>query len=129
MRTSRMEGFSDGVFAIPITLLVLEISVPAGSEEDLLGAVLDQWPSYLAYVVSFASVGAVWLAHTVVTEYLHHADAWLLLVSALWRYAVRASLVRPDAPDDDLALLTRRLTPGLAGYVVMICAQRRHPEV
>jgi uncharacterized membrane protein len=77
-----MEAFSDGVFAIAITLLVLKISVPAGSEEDLLGAVLDQWPSYLAYVVSFASVGAVWLAHTVVTEYLHHADAWLLRLTS-----------------------------------------------
>jgi uncharacterized membrane protein len=48
-----MEAFSDGVFAIAITLLVLEIAVPAGSEADLLGAVLDQWPSYLAYLVSF----------------------------------------------------------------------------
>lgn len=50
-----MEAFSDGVFAIAITLLVLEIAVPAGSEADLLGAVLDQWPSYLAYLVSFST--------------------------------------------------------------------------
>ena len=56
--------------AIAITLLILEISVPAGSEDDLLQALLEQWPSYLAYVVSFATVGAIWLAHTAVTEYL-----------------------------------------------------------
>ena len=39
----------------------------------------DQWPSYLAYVVSFASVGAVWLAHTVVTEYLHQVAGRVFL--------------------------------------------------
>lgn len=44
------------------------------------------------------------------------------LVSALWRYAVHAALVQPDAADDEVAMLTSRLTPGLAGYVVMICA-------
>jgi TMEM175 potassium channel family protein len=64
-----MEAFSDGVFAIAITLLVLEIAVSAGSEADLLGAVLDQWPSYLAYLVSFSTIGAIWLEHTVITEF------------------------------------------------------------
>ena len=70
-----MEAFSDGVFAIAITLLILEISVPAGSHEDLVGALLDLWPSYLAYLVSFSTIGAVWFAHTVITEYLDHADS------------------------------------------------------
>ena len=74
-RTTRTEAFSDGVFAIAITLLVLEIGVPAGAEDDLLGALVDQWPSYLAYIVSFASIGAVWFAHTVITEYLHHTTS------------------------------------------------------
>ena len=56
IRTNRIEAFSDGVFAIAITLLVLELAVPAGSEKDLLGAVIAQWPSYLAYIVSFATI-------------------------------------------------------------------------
>jgi uncharacterized membrane protein len=77
-RTVRMEAFSDGVFAIAVTLLVLEIAVPAGSGEDLLGALRDQWPSYLGYLVSFATIGAVWFAHTVITEYLDHADSVLI---------------------------------------------------
>ena len=72
--TSRVEAFSDGVFAIVITLLVLEISVPAGSEGDLLQAVLDQWPSYLAYVVSFATVGIIWINHHAVLGYVRRVD-------------------------------------------------------
>ena len=83
MGTGRLEAFSDGVFAIAITLLVLEISVPAGSEDDLLGAIVDQWPSYLAYAVSFSTIGAVWLAHSVITEYLIRANAVLVRINLL----------------------------------------------
>jgi uncharacterized membrane protein len=161
-----MEAFSDGVIAIAITLLVLEIGVPAGSEDDLLGALVDQWGSYLAYIVSFSTIGAVWLAHSVITEYLDHADSVLLrlnlllllvvsfvpfptkllaeyagevepervaatlyginlwaammMVSVVWRYAVGAQLVRPDLADADVKILTKRLTPTLGVYVVMI---------
>jgi TMEM175 potassium channel family protein len=78
-----MEAFSDGVFAIAITLLVLDIAVPAGSEDDLLKALIAQWPSYLAYLVSFATIGAVWLAHSVITEYLDHATSLLMRLNLL----------------------------------------------
>jgi len=78
-----MEAFSDGVFAIAITLLVLELGVPAGSEPDLLNAVVDQWPSYLAYLVSFSTIGAIWLKHTVITEYLSGATSVLIRVNLL----------------------------------------------
>ena len=78
-----MEAFSDGVFAIAITLLVLEIAVPPGSGDDLLGALRDQWPSYLGYLVSFATIGAVWFAHTVITEYLDHANSVLIRLNLL----------------------------------------------
>ncbi len=46
--TARIEAFSDGVFAIAITLLVLEISVPEDAFDDLWRGIADQWPSYLA---------------------------------------------------------------------------------
>jgi uncharacterized membrane protein len=78
-----MEAFSDGVFAIAITLLVLEISIPARTTGDLLQAVIDEWPSYLAYFVSFSTIGAVWLTHSVITEYLDHADALFLRLNLL----------------------------------------------
>src|SRR5262245_54401750 len=83
LRTGRLEAFSDGVFAIAITLLVLEISVPAGSEDDLLGAFFDQWQSYLAYVVSFATVGLLWLEHAIITEYVERANAVLIRLNLL----------------------------------------------
>jgi uncharacterized membrane protein len=79
----RLEAFSDGVFAIAITLLVLEISVPEGSEDDLLTAVLQQWPSYLAYVVSFATIGVTWLEHNAITDYMEYADAMVVRVNLL----------------------------------------------
>jgi uncharacterized membrane protein len=78
-----MEAFSDGVFAIAITLLVLEIAVPAGSERDLWSAVLDEWPSYLAYLVSFSTVGAVWVGHTVIIEFLVRATPVLIRLNLL----------------------------------------------
>ena len=60
---NRVETFSDGVFAIAITLLVLDIHVPPGLQH--LGKELEhEWPSYLAYVTSFLTVGGVWIAHT-----------------------------------------------------------------
>jgi uncharacterized membrane protein len=81
--TGRLEAFSDGVFAIAITILVLEITVPEGSQDDVLSAVLDQWPSYLAYVVSFSTIGAVWLGHNVVTDNMQHADALVVRLNLL----------------------------------------------
>jgi len=82
-RTARMEAFSDGVFAIAITLLVLEIGVPSGSDADLLGALADQWPSYLAYLVSFSTIGAIWFKHTVITDYLAHSTSALIRLNLL----------------------------------------------
>jgi uncharacterized membrane protein len=75
---SRLEAFSDGVFAIAITLLALDIDVPAGSEDDLLQAVLDQWPSYIAYLVSFSSIGAIWLKHSAITDLMPRTDSGFL---------------------------------------------------
>jgi uncharacterized membrane protein len=61
--TARLETFADGVFAIAITLLVLEIRVPPAGTTDLAGAILDQWPSFAAYVISFLTIGVMWVSH------------------------------------------------------------------
>ena len=167
-RTGRLEAFSDGAFAIAITLLVLDIGVSTTAGHDLLGAIRGLWPSYLAYVASFSTIGAAWLGHNAITEYLDRTDAafvrlnllLLLVISflpfptrlvaeyidqdkaervavtfygivlvlattmllVLWRYAVRAKLVRPDLADEEIELLTERLTPGLGGYLVLIAS-------
>jgi len=60
--TGRLETFADGVFAIAITLLVLGIRVP-DANEDLAKALGAQWPSFFAYVVSFLTIGIMWVQH------------------------------------------------------------------
>lgn len=64
----RLEAFSDGVIAIAITLLVLELAVAEDAGNDLVRGILEQWPSYLAYVTSFLTIGAIWMAHSAITD-------------------------------------------------------------
>ncbi len=80
--TTRLVTFSDGVFAISITLLVLEIRPPA-DDEDLLHGLLDLWPSYLAYAVTFLFIGQVWVNHHVMFDHIRAADRIVLLLNTL----------------------------------------------
>ncbi len=61
--TARLETFADGVFAIAITLLILEVKVPSVAGARLGAAVAHQWPSYAGYVVSFLTIGVMWVNH------------------------------------------------------------------
>jgi len=80
MSTTRLEAFSDGVFAIAITLLVLEIHVPEpGSGESLGHELLAQWPSYAAFVVSFLTIGIIWINHHAMVRRLRQADHSILV--------------------------------------------------
>lgn len=81
METNRIEAFSDGVFAIAITLLVLEIKVPPG--ESLGLGLLHLWPSYLAYAISFIVIGAIWINHHDMFKWIVRADQKLLLLNTL----------------------------------------------
>ncbi|TXH42532.1 MAG: DUF1211 domain-containing protein [Actinobacteria bacterium] len=80
--TSRFDAFSDGVFAIAITLLVLELEVPQGGD-DLLGELGHEWPSFLGYLVSFAFIGSVWIAHSTLGKFLRAADQLLVGLNLL----------------------------------------------
>lgn len=77
MPTGRLEAFSDGVFAIAITLLVLELDVPTATD-GLLDELGRQWPSYIGYFVSFAFIGGAWMAHSTLTRFLRSTDQVLL---------------------------------------------------
>jgi TMEM175 potassium channel family protein len=79
----RLEAFSDGVFAIAITLLVLELGVEAGAEEHMLKSLLHEWPGYLAYITSFMTIGVIWLQHSSITGALRAADGTLYRLNLL----------------------------------------------
>jgi uncharacterized membrane protein len=122
--TSRLEAFSDGVFAIAITLLVLEIPVPHVEHGKLADRLLDQWPSYAAYVVSFAIIGIIWMNHHAVFGYVRRADRGLLLLNLnllLWVVLIPwptsrlAEYMREGGSDERAAALVYALTMTLMG--------------
>jgi uncharacterized membrane protein len=86
--TSRTEAFSDGVFAIAITLLVLDISVPETAFDDLWRGIGHQWPAYLGYATSFLTIGGIWLAHHAIFRRLQYANAAVMRLNLLLLMAV-----------------------------------------
>jgi uncharacterized membrane protein len=86
--TARVEAFSDGVFAIAITLLVLEIRVPpphlTGHGSTLLPALLNLWPSYLGYLISFVTIGIMWVNHHSMFTLIRGTDRYFLLLSVFF---------------------------------------------
>jgi len=80
--TSRIESFSDGVFAIAITLLILDIHVPAVKEnESLLNGLLNEWPSFLALLIGFFTILICWINHHYMFQLIHRSDSLLLLIN------------------------------------------------
>lgn len=81
----RLEAFSDGVFAIAITLLVIEIKVPQPNEVHAAGglwpALWHLWPSYLAYLISFVTIGIMWANHHAISHYVRRVDRRYVLVT------------------------------------------------
>lgn len=120
MSVGRLEAFSDGVLAIVITLLILDIKVPLGQDGHLAGALGRQWPQYIAYLASFLVVGIVWLNHHAMVNLLARADyrvqlfnlLLLLPISVLpWPTALLADYVRDgNAGDQRVAVLVYGLT-------------------
>ena len=88
--TSRIEAFSDGMFAIAITLLILEIKVPDSTQGPLAAALLRQWPSYLAFFLSFAYIGVMWMNHHRMFTHIRHSNDTLLVLNLLLLLGVTA---------------------------------------
>jgi uncharacterized membrane protein len=80
---SRTEAFSDGVFAIAITLLIIEVRVPDSEPDELAGDLVSLWPSYAAYVVSFIIIGIIWVNHHMIFERITTVDRPLLFLNLL----------------------------------------------
>jgi uncharacterized membrane protein len=141
MGVGRVEAFSDGVLAIVITLLILEVKVPEAAAGHLGRELAHQWPQYAAFLISFAVVGIIWLNHHATLQLLARTDhgvqvlnlLLLLPVSVLpWPTAVLADYVHEGtAGDQRVAVLLYGLT-----NVVMALAFNllwryilRHPEL
>jgi uncharacterized membrane protein len=109
--TGRVEAFSDGVYAIIITLLVLDLGVPEVPPGQLRQGLLDQWPAYVAYVVSFLYVGIVWQTHHAAFTRIRYVDRglhwWNLAIlftsallpfpTAVMSYAIQRGAMATDA--------------------------------
>ena len=91
LNTNRAEAFSDGVFAIAATLLVLELKVPHVEPGGLSEALLERWPSYATYVVSFLTIGIIWVNHHAVMERIKNVNRPLLFSPIEGRLAARSS--------------------------------------
>ena len=81
MKTSRLEAFSDGVFAVAITLLILEINVPEG--ENLWHQLKEEWPSFASFFVSFWVIGIIWVNHHGLLDHLKRTDRAVLYLNLL----------------------------------------------
>ncbi len=89
--SGRVEAFSDGVFAIAVTLLVLEIRVPLPEElagKGLGAVLLQQWPMYLAYMFSFRWILVMWTAHHNLFKKIQRVDQIFLLINGLLLMAI-----------------------------------------
>jgi uncharacterized membrane protein len=79
---NRLEGFSDGIFAFAATLLILNLAVD--QTRPLATQLLDSWPSYVAYALSFVTIGIIWANHHLVMHQVAHVDRFFLMVSVLF---------------------------------------------
>ena len=81
--TTRMEAFSDGVFAFAITLLALNLHDPSGIGISLSQGLINEWPSFFAFVTSFVSVLIMWMNHHNMFNYIRRIDRRLMLLNGV----------------------------------------------
>ena|ERR1700733_2553780 len=137
--TIRLEAFSDGVFAIAITLLVLEIKVPhldgrGTTAAALASALYDDWPNYLAFAVSFFTILIMWTHHHAVfrlaqrtTSQLQFANGVLLLLTTTVAFttAVVAEYINtPAAPAAAMLYIGQQVLLASAFYWLLWAATR-----
>ncbi|MFA9462456.1 TMEM175 family protein [Thiohalorhabdus sp. Cl-TMA] len=122
----RFNAFSDGVFAIAITLLVLDIPVPPQSE-PLVPALVEQWPDFLGYFMSFAFIGSIWLSHASLTRLMkvgdtvaYGANLVLLLFVGLLPFATSLMVKHLSGPDTGIAVALYGMNVLLASLTLSV---------
>jgi len=83
MEKNRIEAFSDGVFAIVITIMVFEIKIPHVSVSELNGALFEILPKILAFILSFIIIGVYWVAHHNMMHFIENVDRVALWLNNL----------------------------------------------
>lgn len=81
MERDRLEAFSDGVIAVAITLLALDLVVAGPGHGALLSQLGDHWPSFIAYLISFFTIGIIWVNHHDLVKNIAHVDRTLLFLN------------------------------------------------
>jgi uncharacterized membrane protein len=126
--SSRVEAFSDGVFSIAITLLVLELAIPA-IRGEFQSELAGEWVSYVAYLAAFGSIGVLWMGHHTIFSRIRAIDSgllWrnlvlLLTVSVVpFPTAVIASAFRLGTERDQAAAVVAYAVVGMASGVAWL---------
>jgi len=135
-KTGRLEAFSDGVFAIAITLLALDLKVPHVTPlaPGLASALVAQWPSYFAFITSFFTVLIMWVHHHLIFRLVHRTDVRLLFANGFllmlvtvvpFPTAVVAEYLRtPAAPSAVTLYASVFVLISIAFYLVLMAAFR-----
>ncbi|MGC4746105.1 TMEM175 family protein [Micromonospora sp. DT201] len=139
--TERMTSFSDGVFAIVITLLVLDLRVPEYHRGELLADLLDEGASYLAFVVSFIYIGVLWLNHhallrlvratTLALSWINLAILFGAVIIPFPTAVLASAFTHGDTDDQRAGVALYALAAALmsAPWLVFFGYLRRHPEL
>ena len=94
MDRSRLEAFSNGVIAVAITLLALDLTVAGPGHGQLAHQLAEHWPAFLAYVISFLTIGIIWVNHHALIRTIKTVTRTLLFLNLLLLLLRRADPVR-----------------------------------
>lgn len=121
MRTQRLEAFTDGVLAVAITLLALDLKAPAEADlsHGLWHGIATHWPTYAAYAVSFLIIGVMWISHNSVMSCVKRADRPLLFINLLLLLFVAAVPPATSLVGDQLMLHGRNAHTALVIYSLL----------
>jgi uncharacterized membrane protein len=122
----RFSAFSDGVFAIAITLLVLEIAIPSVTA-PLLPAFQELWPDFLGYFISFSYIGGIWISHASLTHLMKRGDSiayglnlLVLIFVALLPFSTALMVTHISGPDVSIATFIYGLNVLLASLALSL---------